>query len=268
SRSPAAGYRQPRSPTTSRPAPSRPPTRRALPPGRPAGGSAGPAPAPRSAATSAGATPDATSPVRRRRARAGRPTRPVASCPSSPSQHRTVSASPPARASDHGGGGGGAQGARGVRDSGAADALSGLGGPGDGAALTPAPGRDQAQHDDTRQGDGHQARRDRDGARGRGKLAEYRYRPGVGSPAGGQAVAGLELLGGGQRLRAEYPVVINARVRRVGIEQLLQRGDARAFLRVGDDGRAGREADVVAVANRRLISVVSAENCEQRHEKD
>ena len=131
-------------------------TRRALPPGQPAGGSAGPAPAPRSAVTSAAATPDATSPVRQRRTRAGRPTRPVASCPSSPSQHRTVFASLPARASDYGGGGGGAQGARGVRDSGAADALSGLGGPGDSAALTPAPNRDQAQHDDARQGDGHQ----------------------------------------------------------------------------------------------------------------
>ena len=56
------------------------------------------------------------------------------------------------------------------------------------------------------------------------------YRPGPGLPVGRQAVAGLELPGGGQRLRAEYPVVINARVRRVGIEQSLQRGDARALL--------------------------------------
>jgi len=99
-------------------------------------------------------------------------------------------------------------------------------------------------------------------------LAPHPGRRDAGLPLARQPVPGLELLGGGQRLRTEYPVVINARVRRVGVEQLLQRGDARAFLRVGDDGRAGREADVVAVAHRRLISVVSAENCEQRHEKD
>jgi len=143
-----------------------------------------------------------------------------------------------------------------------------FGGPGRAAALAPAPGCHQAEHDHARQGQGQQRRRDRDRARRGGKLAEHPGRRDVGLPLARQPVPGLELLGGGQRLRTEYPVVINARVRRVDVEQLLQRGDARAFLRVGDDGRAGREADVVAVAHRRLISVVSAENCEQRHEKD
>ena len=81
-------------------------------------------------------------------------------------------------------------------------------------------------------------------------------------------MAGLELPGGGQRLRPEYPVVINARVRRVGIEQLLQRGDARALLGVGDYGRARREADVIAVASHRLIGVGTAENRQQWHEND
>jgi hypothetical protein len=81
-------------------------------------------------------------------------------------------------------------------------------------------------------------------------------------------VAGLELPGGGQRLRAEYPVVINARVRRIGIEQLLQRGDARALLGIGDHGRARREADVVAVARHRLIGVGTAVNRHQGHEND
>ena len=92
--------------------------------------------------------------------------------------------------------------------------------------------------------------------------------PGPGPAVGRQAVAGLELPGGGQRLRPEYPVVINARVRRVGIEQLLQRGDAGTLLGIGDHGRARSEADVIAVARHRLIGVGTAVNRQQGHENN
>jgi hypothetical protein len=60
---------------------------------------------------------------------------------------------------------------------------------------------------------------------------------------------GLKLTGSRERFIAEYPVVPQARVREVGIEESLQGGHAAVVLPVDERNGTGREADVVTAVD-------------------
>jgi hypothetical protein len=66
----------------------------------------------------------------------------------------------------------------------------------------------------------------------------------------------------------EYPVVVKACVREVGVEESLQAGYADVVLPVDEGDRTGREADVVTVVHNGPIGVPTGACHEQCQEKD